>query len=322
MLPPEDTALVHLQNICKTYPLRKKTLQALVEVNISIRQGETVGLVGESGCGKSTLGRIALGLEKPTKGGVFFQGQNLAELRPAAMRPLRQKMQLIFQDPYASLNPRMTIEEIIGEGLHIHRMGTLEERRQKIRNLLKGIALDESCLQRYPHEFSGGQRQRIGIARALAVDPLFVVCDEPLSALDACTQRQVLQLLQDLKHNSQLTYLFISHDLHAMRQIADRIAVMYLGHVVEEAPAEKIFMSPQHPYTKALLASIPVPDPFIEKKRPRLLLQGEPPSPLNPPKGCPFHPRCPLAMPKCKDTPPPLLTIGPGHKVACHAVTP
>ncbi len=315
--------LLKLERIHKTFPYGKKLLHALHDINLTLLKGETLGLAGESGCGKSTLGKVALGLEAPTSGRLSFEGQELSSLSGSARRALRCKLQLVFQDPYGSLNPRLTIEQIIGEGIDIHRLAEGDARRHKILSLLTAMGLEAAMLPRYPHEFSGGQRQRIAIARALAVDPQLLVCDEPLSALDACTQSQVMALLLQLKEERKLTYLFISHDLHAMRRIADTIAVMYLGHIVEMAPTQRLFTAPKHPYTQALLSSIPIPDPVLEKKRSRLILQGELPSPLQPPSGCPFHPRCPKAMPICRQQKPELVAISsssPKHLAACHFV--
>ncbi len=314
-------SFLNLQKVSKAYAYGRKKLFAVQDIDLAIARGRTLGLVGESGCGKSTLGRLALSLERPTSGSVFFEGQDLINVHKSDLRHLRRKMQMVFQDPYAALNPRMTIEDCIGEGLDIHQLARGDERQQRILELVAQIGLDDTILQRYPHEFSGGQRQRISIARALAVEPQFLVCDEPISALDACTQQHIMQLLRDLKRRRQLTCLFISHDLHATRSIADEIAVMYLGRIVEKANADVLFNNPLHPYTKALLSAIPIPDPVEEKKRVRIILKGEPPSPINPPEGCPFHPRCAVAMPICRSVAPPLLQIGGGHSVACHAIT-
>lgn len=309
--------LLKAEGLNKIYSIEKKPLHVLKDINLEIFQGETLGVVGESGCGKSTLGKILLRLETPSSGYIQYQGKDIHNLPRDEMRHLRRKMQMIFQDPYASLNPRMTIEEIVSEGLVIH--GLAKKNRQEVsRSVLSQVGLDESMLSRYPHEFSGGQRQRIGIARALVLEPQFIVCDEPLSALDACTQNQVMQLLLKLKRERKLTYLFISHDLRAVRTIADKVAVMYLGKIVEQGPVEKVFSAPQHPYTQALLSAIPIPDPRREKHRLRIILKGELPSALNPPSGCPFHPRCLHAMPICRDHAPQRYEATPGHFTYCH----
>lgn len=305
--------LLEMNKISKKYRIGKDSLVALKDVSFSIQKNESLGIVGESGSGKSTLGRIAINLETPSTGFVQFNNQRLDALTPSAMLLLRRQIQMIFQDPYASLNPRMNIEQIIGEGIDIHKLAKGDTRQEIIIKLLERVNLDSLSLCRYPHEFSGGQRQRIVIARALAVNPSFIVCDEPLSALDACTQQQVMQLLLDLKQQQNITYLFISHDLNAVRMIADTIAVMYLGNIVEKAPTARLFASPAHPYTQALLSAIP-----IKKNRSRLILTGVPPSPLNPPKGCPFHTRCPKALPICSQIQPPERFTAENHSVSCH----
>lgn len=317
----DSPPLLHAKGLNKIFKIRKKLLYALKDVDVSIHQGETLGVVGESGCGKSTLGKVLLRLEQPSSGFVEFQGKNIHCLSRSDMRHLRRNMQMIFQDPYASLNPCMTIEEIIREGLDIHQLAKGKNRRDAVASVLHQVGLDESMMSRYPHEFSGGQRQRIGIARALILNPQFIVCDEPLSALDACTQKQVMELLLKLKKDRQLTYLFISHDLNAVRAIADHIAVMYLGKIVEQAPTARLFTQPQHPYTQALLSAIPIPDPQREKKRLRIILNGELPSATNPPTGCPFHPRCPHAMPICQTELPPRIELDKGHFAFCHKVS-
>lgn len=311
-------SLLQFNHVTKTYRSGRKFLTALNDISFSINEGESIGIVGESGSGKSTLGKIALNLEAPNQGSVRFNDQLLSSIPHAEMLHLRRHMQMIFQDPYSSLNPRMTVEQIIGEGIDIHQLAKGKQRQEIIRHLLQQVNLDAEFLFRYPHEFSGGQRQRIAIARALATDPSFVVCDEPLSALDACTQQQVMRLLLDLKQRRNLTYLFISHDLNAVKMIADTTAVMYLGAIMEKAPTARLFTSPAHPYTQALLSAIPTIDPTIEKKRPRQILAGATPSPLAPPKGCPFHPRCPKALPVCAHTPPPMRLISENHSAACH----
>lgn len=312
-----SSPLIKLNQVSKVYPLGKKKIQALQNISLEIYPGTTLGVVGESGCGKSTLGRVALKLEDATCGDVFFQDKLLNPLSTKQMQPLRRHMQMIFQDPYSSLNPRFTIEQIIGEGLVIHQLADKQTKKQIVSELISEVGLDQTALQRYPHEFSGGQKQRIGIARALALNPSFIVCDEPLSALDTCTQKQVMELLQRFKRERNLTYLFISHDLHAVEEISDRVAVMYLGHLVELAPVKKIYSMPAHPYTEMLMDAVPIADPIIEKGRKRLKICGEVPSLLNPPTGCPFHQRCPKAMQICKEALPPLLEKSEGHFVAC-----
>jgi len=313
-----DSPLIVAKNVSKTFIYKKTRLFAVDNVSLVINKGETLGLVGESGCGKSTLGKLLINLEIPSSGSIIFEGRDINTLNSNEMRLLRRKMQVIFQDPYASLDPRMTIEEIVGEGIDIHKLAKGAARQEIISSLLQQIGLDPSFIHRYPHEFSGGQRQRIGIARALAVDPSFIVCDEPLSALDVCTQQQVMQLLLDLKSQRKLTYLFISHDLNATRVISDHIAVMYLGKIVEKATTKDLFSNPKHPYTQALLSASSANDPFAKKKSSRIILKGELPSPLAPPSGCPFHPRCPIAQAICKTTPPPLIQISSSHSAACH----
>ena len=310
--------LIKLKNISKIYTQGKKQLCALNDISFEIAVGTTLGVVGESGCGKSTMGRVILKLENASKGEIFFRDKSIGSLSSRQMQPLRRSMQMIFQDPYSSLNPRFTIEKIIGEGIDIHNLACGDAKKEIITKLICDVGLDPQILQRYPHEFSGGQKQRIGIARALAVDPQFIVCDEPLSALDTCTQKQVMELLLRFKRERHLTYIFISHDLHAVRSIADSVAVMYLGHLVELAPVERIYSLPLHPYTQALIDAIPIADPVKERSRKRLMIYGEAPSPLNPPKGCPFHPRCPKAIPLCSQIAPVLREAQPGHMIACH----
>ncbi|MCA9508698.1 MAG: dipeptide ABC transporter ATP-binding protein [Myxococcales bacterium] len=294
----------------------KSVVKAVDGVSFHIDTSETLGLVGESGCGKSTLGRSILRLLEPTSGSVHFEDEDVIAADKERLRALRRKMQIIFQDPFASLNPRMTVGNIIQEALQIHNLAkTKEDKKERVMELLSLVGLRKESMGRYPHEFSGGQRQRIGIARALAVDPKFVVCDEPISALDVSIQAQIINLLQDLQYNLGLTYLFIAHDLHVVRHIASRIAVMYLGNIVEIGDAKIVYDEPKHPYTQALLSAVPVPDP--ERKSKRILLNGEIPSPLNPPSGCKFHTRCPHVMPKCKIEAPKLITIGQRQEVAC-----
>ena len=321
-LPP----LVELRNLKKYFPVRSGVfsrvsawVKAVDDVSCTIQARETFGLVGESGCGKTTLGRTLLRLIEPTDGGVFFQGQDFCQLPPAQVRQARQQMQMIFQDPYSSLNPRMTVGAIIGEALKVHGLAQGAALDRQVSALLERVGLTATYRSRYPHEFSGGQRQRIGIARALALEPRFIVCDEPVSALDVSIQAQILNLLQDLQNDLGLAYLFISHDLNVVEYIADRVAVMYLGKLVEVAPVDELFRNPQHPYTLALMSANPVPDPTVQTQR--TVLTGDVPSPLNPPSGCAFHTRCPQAMERCKTIPPPQVRSGRGtaeHSVWCH----
>ena len=293
-------------------------IKAVENVSFSINKGETMGLVGESGSGKTTVGRCILQLYDPTGGDVFFNGQRLNGLSTNDMRPYRREMQIIFQDPYGSLNPRMTCGNIIGEPLVIHKLTTTKgEYRDRVAELLTTVGLSPYMADRYPHEFSGGQRQRIGIARALAVDPSFIVCDEPVSALDVSIQAQVINLLEELQETLGLTYLFIAHDLSVVRHISERVAVMYLGHVVEVATREELYNNPLHPYTKALLSAVPIPDPIAETKRKRMVIEGDIPSPINPPEGCVFHTRCPSMVEDCKEAMPELKEISEGHWVGC-----
>lgn len=293
-------------------------IKAVDGINFNLYKGETLGLVGESGCGKSTTGRAILQLYRPTSGNVIFEGKDLTKTAGEDLRKTRRRMQMIFQDPYASLNPRMTVGSIIGEPLEVHNIGnSRKERQERVQDLLKTVGLNPYFVNRYPHEFSGGQRQRIGIARALAVNPAFIVCDEPISALDVSIQAQVINLLEDLQDELGLTYLFIAHDLSVVRHISDRIAVMYLGKVVELAGRDELYDKPMHPYTQALLSAVPIPDPEIEGKRQRLILQGDVPSPANPPKGCHFCTRCPRVMDMCREKEPPFKDYGDGHYVAC-----
>jgi len=300
---------------------KKKLVQAVNGLDFEIFEGETLGLVGESGCGKSTAGRTILQLYQATEGSVLYDDVDLTKLNKQELLPYRRKMQIIFQDPYSSLNPRLTVGSTISEPLLIHQPEMKKkERLEAGQALLEKVNLDPSFVNRFPHEFSGGQRQRIGIARALAVKPDFIVCDEPISALDVSVQAQVVTLLEDLQSEFQLTYLFIAHDLSMVRHISTRVAVMYLGKIVEIADRDELYEKPLHPYTKALLAAIPVPDPVYAKKHPVKQLEGEVPSPLNPPKGCFFSPRCPLAQKICFEQSPPLEEKGPGHPVACHMV--
>ncbi|MCC5832603.1 MAG: ATP-binding cassette domain-containing protein [Chlamydiales bacterium] len=313
-------ALVNIQQLSKTFKVGKRRLTAIHSLDLKIYRGETLGLVGESGCGKSTVGRTILRLYEPTSGRVEFDGVNLQELSPNEMKRMRRRMQIVFQDPYASLNPRMTVQDIVGEPLDIHRLARGKERRARIEELLKCVGLNPNHMSRFPHEFSGGQRQRIGIARALAVEPEFIICDEPISALDVSIQAQVVNLLKKLQSEMNLTVLFIAHDLSMIKYISDRVAVMYLGQLMELGLSEQLYRDPLHPYTQALLSAIPIPDPEIEKKRNRIVLQGEVPNPLNPPEGCPFSSRCPLATERCRTVAPEWREVKKDHFAACHLI--
>ncbi|OGO40973.1 MAG: peptide ABC transporter substrate-binding protein [Chloroflexi bacterium RBG_16_58_14] len=317
--------LVQVTNLVKYFPIRggflqrvRAWVQAVDDVSFTIREGETVGLVGESGCGKTTVGRTMLRLIEPTSGSVTFNGVEVLKLRGKEMKEMRRNMQIIFQDPYASLDPRAPIGESIAEGLKIHNIGTSRERYETTITMLRKVGLEDYHSRRYPHEFSGGQRQRIGIARALALQPKFIVADEPVSALDVSIQSQVLNILKDLQREFGLTYLFIAHNLSVVEHISDRVAVMYLGKMVEMADRDELFRNPLHPYTQALMSAIPIPDPTL--KRERIILQGDVPSPVNPPKGCRFHPRCPVAFEHCSIQEPPFLEVSPDHMVACWRV--
>jgi len=301
---------------------RKGVVKAVDGVTIDIYSGETLGLVGESGCGKSTLGRAILRLTEPTSGQVLFRDQDLAHLSKRAMREHRRHLQIIFQDPYASLNPRMTVGQIVGEPLETFKLAMGREAEQRVQELLETVGLSKRFIKRFPHEFSGGQRQRIGIARALAVDPDFIVADEPISALDVSIQAQIMNLLEKLQREKNLTYLFISHDLRAIRHVSNRVAVMYLGKLVEIADARTIYADPIMPYTKALISAVPVPDPKVEAKRQRIVLEGDVPSPINPPRGCRFHTRCPYMIEACKQIVPPLVEVKPAHFAACIRISP
>jgi oligopeptide transport system ATP-binding protein len=300
----------------------RKVVRAVDGVSLDIKKGETLGLVGESGCGKSTLGKAILRLTEPTGGRVLYNGKDLAHLPQRAMREQRKNLQMIFQDPYASLNPRMTVGNIIGEPLRTFRLGSGSSRDEKVEELMETVGLSRRFIKRYPHEFSGGQRQRIGIARALAVDPEFIVADEPISALDVSIQAQIMNLMERLQAEKNLTYLFISHDLRAVRHLSDRVAVMYLGKIVELADSKDIYAGPLMPYTIALISAVPVPDPEIEARRERIILKGDVPSPINPPKGCHFHTRCAYAIPDCKARVPQLVEIKPRHYAACIRINP
>ncbi len=316
-------ALLEIKNVTKYFPIssgllgrRKENLKAVDGVTLEIEDGETVGLVGESGCGKSTLGRCVLRLLEPTSGEIVFQGTELTALSWSDMRDMRRQMQIIFQDPYSSLNPRMKVGDIIGEGLQIHGIATGRKQKDMVIELLQKVGLHDDHYERYPHEFSGGQRQRIGVARALAVKPKFIVADEAVSALDVSIQAQILNLLQDLQEEFKLTYFFISHDLRVVEHVSRRVAIMYLGKIVEMAPSEVVYSDARHPYTRALLSAAPVPDPTRKSKR--MVLQGDVPSPINPPSGCNFHPRCPFAEKICSEVEPTLDSLGGKHSVACH----
>jgi oligopeptide transport system ATP-binding protein len=317
--------LLSVEHLKMYFPVRKGVLQrrvgwvrAVDDVSFAVRRGETLGLVGESGCGKTTVGRTVLQLYKPTAGSVKFEGMELTTASSSEMRGKRRNMQIVFQDPYASLNSRLTVGSIISEPLEIHSIGTTRERRERVSELLRLVGLDASMAGRFPHEFSGGQRQRIGIARALALNPSFIVADEPISALDVSIQAQVVNLLQELQERLGLTYLFIAHDLSVVRHISDRIAVMYLGKIVEITTRAALYEQPLHPYTIALLSAVPIPDPSVERRRRRMILVGDVPSPVNPPSGCRFHTRCPFAQEICRTAEPPLADVGDNHAVACH----
>ena len=321
----QDT-LLEVKNLKMYFPVTsgiifQRTIaevKAVDDVTFTIKRGETLGLVGESGCGKTTTGRCILQLYKSTAGEIIFEGQNLNNLDNRSMREMRKKIQVIFQDPYGSLNPRMTCGDIVGEPLIVHKLTSGKgEFRDKVSDLLQTVGLNPYMADRYPHEFSGGQRQRIGIARALAVNPSFIVCDEPVSALDVSIQAQVINLLEDLQEQFGLTYLFIAHDLSVVRHISNRIAVMYLGHIVEIADRIELYQNPLHPYTKALLSAVPIPDPVVEAQRERIILTGDVPSPMNPPQGCVFHTRCPVAIEDCQLEMPELQEVAPDHWVAC-----
>ncbi|MDH4174172.1 MAG: dipeptide ABC transporter ATP-binding protein [Betaproteobacteria bacterium] len=319
-------ALLEVRNLVKHFPIGGGmftkpvgVVRAIDGVSFTIRKGETLGLVGESGCGKTTTGRCILQLEQPTSGSVVFEGIDMVSLDAAELRAVRRRVQVIFQDPYSSLNPRMTIGQILAEPLKVHGLVRDKgERELRVRELLTQVGLLPQHAKRYPHQLSGGQRQRVGIARALAMEPSLIICDEPVSALDVSIQAQIINLLEELQARLGLTYLFIAHDLSVVRHISDRVAVMYLGKLVELADRKAIYDEPLHPYTRALLSAVPIPDPKIEAKRERTVLRGEVPSPLNPPSGCVFHPRCPIAIDRCSAAVPALREIRPGHWAACH----
>ncbi|AJA47153.1 oligopeptide transport ATP-binding protein AppF [Clostridium pasteurianum DSM 525 = ATCC 6013] len=299
---------------------KQQVVKAVDNVNLKIKKGETLGLVGESGCGKTTTGRTIARIYDPTAGNIIFRGQDIAKLSQKEIKPIRKCMQMIFQDPYASLNPRMTISEIIRTPLDVHNLYTKEERKEKVKELLNIVGFNSEHGNRYPHELSGGQRQRVGIARALAVEPEFIICDEPISALDVSIQAQIINTLEDLKNTLNLTYLFIAHDLSMVKHISDNIGVMYLGNIVETAGSDELYKNPVHPYTQTLLSAIPLPDPRKAKERKRIMLEGEVPSPINPPTGCKFHTRCKYAEKVCSEIAPELKDCGNNHRVACHLI--
>ena len=319
-------ALLEVDHLVKHFPVgggvfsrAAGVVRAIDGVSFTLKRGETLGLVGESGCGKTTTGRCILQLERPTSGRILFDGVDLAAIDQAALRAVRRRVQVIFQDPYSSLNPRMTVGQILAEPIKVH--GIIRSRSgrdARVRELLEQVGLAAQHARRYPHQLSGGQRQRVGIARALAMEPALIICDEPVSALDVSIQAQIINLLEDLQRRLGLTYLFIAHDLSVVRHISDRVAVMYLGRIVELADRAALYEEPLHPYTRALLSAVPIPDPALEAQRERTVLRGEVPSPLNPPSGCVFHPRCPIAVDRCTAEIPPLREIKPGHWAACH----
>jgi oligopeptide transport system ATP-binding protein len=320
-----ETPLLEVRHVKKYFPIRRGVVQrevarvhAVDDVSFAVREGETLGLVGESGCGKSTLGRTIVRLLEPTDGEIIFQGRHIEHLGTRSLRPLRREMQMVFQDPYASLNPRKRVGTIVSDPMRIHNLGSRAEQKQRVGEILETVGLSPEHYNRFPHEFSGGQRQRIGIARALALRPKLIVADEPVSALDVSIQSQMLNLLEDLQNELRLTYIFIAHDLGVVRHVSDRIVVMYLGKVVELSPAEELYTRPIMPYTEALLSAVPIPDPDLAAKRERIVLEGDVPSPINPPSGCRFHPRCRYATDVCKQLEPPLVDYGNGHLAACH----
>jgi oligopeptide transport system ATP-binding protein len=322
----EDNVILRVDHLVKYFPIKRGLIiqkqigavHAVDDISFEIRRGETLGLVGESGCGKSTTGRTILQLYRPTSGSVVFDGVDLVNTKGEDLRHMRRKMQMIFQDPYASLNPRMTVGEIVGEPLIIHKISSQKEMEEQVSNLLELVGLNPSFAARYPHEFSGGQRQRIGVARALALQPALIVCDEPISALDVSIQAQVVNLLEDLQAQFNLTYLFIAHDLSMVRHISKRVAVMYLGVLVEMTSRDNLYGEPLHPYTQALLSAVPIPDPVADAQRQRTILVGDVPNPVNPPSGCRFRTRCPIAVALCAESRPEFRELRPDHFVACH----
>lgn len=326
-----NTPLLKVEHLHKEFPtgsgfmggkFSKKVVSAVNDLSFEIRAGETFGLVGESGCGKSTTGRAIMHLDPPTSGKVYFEGRDISKMNKKELKAMRREMQFIFQDPYASLNPRMTIGEIISEPMVIHGIGTPEERIERVRELLDVVGLNPEHINRYPHEFSGGQRQRVGIARSFILRPKLIICDEPVSALDVSIQAQVLNLLKDLQQQYGTAYLFIAHDLSVVQHISDRVAVMYLGKMVELSDWKSLYAEPNHPYTQALLSAVPIPDPDVQQNRKRIILAGDPPSPIDPPSGCRFHTRCPIAQAKCSEEAPEFREIGEGHFCACHYAAP
>lgn len=326
-----NTPLLKVEHLHKEFPtgsgfmggkFSKKVVSAVNDLSFEIRAGETFGLVGESGCGKSTTGRAIMHLDPPTSGKVYFEGRDISKMNKKELKAMRREMQFIFQDPYASLNPRMTIGEIISEPMVIHGIGTPEERIERVRELLDVVGLNPEHINRYPHEFSGGQRQRVGIARSFILRPKLIICDEPVSALDVSIQAQVLNLLKDLQKQYGTAYLFIAHDLSVVQHISDRVAVMYLGKMVELSDWKSLYAEPNHPYTQALLSAVPIPDPDVQQNRKRIILAGDPPSPIDPPSGCRFHTRCPIAQVKCSEETPEFREIGEGHFCACHYAAP
>jgi oligopeptide transport system ATP-binding protein len=323
----ENEILLRVENLKKYFPITRGVFQrhvgdikAVDGISFFVRRGETLGLVGESGCGKTTTGRTILQLYRPTEGQVYFEGQDLSVTKGEQLRRMRRRMQMIFQDPYASLNPRMTIGSIVGEPLEVHNIAKGKEKRERVQELLRLVGLNPYFINRYPHEFSGGQRQRIGVARALALNPLFIVCDEPVSSVDVSIQAQIVNLLEDLQAQFDMAYLFIAHDLSMVRHISDRVAVMYLGKIVELTGRAELYENPLHPYTQALLSAVPIPDPVVEERRQRTILEGDVPSPANPPEGCNFNPRCPVVMDICKKEEPEFKEVGGEHWAACHRV--
>lgn len=326
-----NTPLLKVEHLHKEFPtgsgfmggkFSKKVVSAVNDLSFEICAGETFGLVGESGCGKSTTGRAIMHLDPPTSGKVYFEGRDISKMNKKELKAMRREMQFIFQDPYASLNPRMTIGEIISEPMVIHGIGTPEERIERVRELLDVVGLNPEHINRYPHEFSGGQRQRVGIARSFILRPKLIICDEPVSALDVSIQAQVLNLLKDLQKQYGTAYLFIAHDLSVVQHISDRVAVMYLGKMVELSDWKSLYAEPNHPYTQALLSAVPIPDPDVQQNRKRIILAGDPPSPIDPPSGCRFHTRCPIAQAKCSEEAPEFREIGEGHFCACHYAAP